>query len=67
MKRIAKKLGIEIEGKKMSEIAKEVGEKALEDYGRAHSETLNFLKGVRDQKEGRGIRGARGSSKGNMA
>ncbi|KPV62667.1 MAG: Acetyl-CoA decarbonylase/synthase complex subunit alpha [Candidatus Bathyarchaeota archaeon BA1] len=47
---VAKKLGIEIEGKKVSDIAKEVSEKALEDYGRVHSETLNFLKAYATRK-----------------
>ncbi|MFH1774296.1 MAG: anaerobic carbon-monoxide dehydrogenase catalytic subunit [Methanobacteriota archaeon] len=50
LRTIAEKLGIETRDKKVEAIAKEVSEKALEDYGRTHSGTLNFLKAYATKK-----------------
>lgn len=52
LKSIAKRLGIEVEGKEYEELAKEVAEKALEDYGRVEEgRTLNFLKAYAPEKK----------------
>lgn len=44
LKRVAKKIGLEIEGKTDLELAKEVALAAFEDYGRHTSEGTTFLK-----------------------
>lgn len=41
---VAKKLGIKTEGKEKTELAKEIAEKAFEDYGNPTAETLNFVR-----------------------
>lgn len=45
LRNVAKKVGLEIEGKTDIELAKEVAETAFEDYGRHTSEGCKFLKG----------------------
>ncbi|AFV11725.1 carbon monoxide dehydrogenase/acetyl-CoA synthase subunit beta [Thermacetogenium phaeum DSM 12270] len=44
LRRVAKKIGLEIEGKSDLDLAKEVAEVAFEDYGRHTSEGCKFLK-----------------------
>ncbi|WP_461864009.1 anaerobic carbon-monoxide dehydrogenase catalytic subunit [Thermococcus sp.] len=50
LKAVAKKLGIEIEGKTIRELAKEVAEIALRDFGKQDEEALSFLKAYLNPK-----------------
>jgi acetyl-CoA synthase len=50
LKRVAKKVGIEIEGKDTNAIAKELAEKALDDFSRQHDEPATWLKTMIPEK-----------------
>ncbi|NJE49751.1 anaerobic carbon-monoxide dehydrogenase catalytic subunit [Thermococcus sp. 9N3] len=50
LKAVAKRLGIETEGKSIRELAKEVAEVALRDFGKQDEEPLEFLKAYLNPK-----------------
>jgi len=50
LKQVAIKLGIKIDNKDKYQLAKEVGEIALNDYGKQDSESINFLKSYAPKK-----------------
>ncbi len=50
LKNVAKRLGVNIEGKNVNEIAKEVAEIALNDYGKQTSEPIKFLNSYAPKK-----------------
>ncbi len=50
LKNAAKRLGIEVEGKSINELAKEVAEIALNDYGKQDSNPIKFFQGYAPKK-----------------